>query len=180
LTSSQALENNLFGYQASKTFSEKAAWDFISSRPTTKWPTLVTVCPPLIFGPVHPASGITLESPNESSAQLLKAANGADSAPTRMPVFADVRDVARTHVKALDTDKLPESDRFLVCGGKFTWAAIEEIARTRTHSAEAIAPAEEFYAINTGNVEEKLGIRWTSLDACVKDSLDSLGVKSKI
>lgn len=83
-------------------------------------------------------------------------------------------------MKALDTDKLPNSDRFLVCGGRFTWAAIEEIARTGTHSAEALGPAEEFYAINTKSVEGKLGIQWTTLDACVKDSLDSLGVKSKI
>lgn len=169
LTAEKALENALFGYQASKKFAEKAAWDFIPSRVAEKGITLVTICPPLIFGPVHPASGITIEAPNESSSQLLQAINNAgEPAPTRMPVFADVRDVAKAHIEALDHDRVPGSERFLVCGGKFTWAAVREIAQTGTNSSDIMEPAAGFYTINAEKAESQLGIKWTTLEVCTR------------
>lgn len=181
MTPEKALENNLFGYQASKTFAEKAAWDFTKSNAgNEKTPSLVTICPPMIFGPVHPASGITKDALNESSAQLLKAVTSADPAPTRMPVFVDVRDVAQAHVDALDVAKIPNSERFVVCAGKFTWSAIKEIYESGAASAESMSPADDYYSISPKKIEDMMGIKWISLQSSVKDALHSLDVKSKI
>ncbi|CAG9951041.1 unnamed protein product [Clonostachys rosea f. rosea IK726] len=166
MTPEKALENNLFGYQASKTFAEKAAWDFTKSNAgNEKTPSLVTICPPMIFGPVHPASGITKDALNESSAQLLKAVTSADPAPTRMPVFVDVRDVAQAHVDALDVAKIPNSERFVVCAGKFTWSAIKEIYESGAASAESMSPADDYYSISPKKIEDMMGIKWISLQS---------------
>ncbi|VUC36530.1 unnamed protein product [Clonostachys rosea] len=177
----KALENNLFGYQASKTFAEKAAWDFIDSNAGKgKTPSLVTICPPMIFGPVHPAAGITKDALNESSAQLLHAVTSPDPAPTRMPVFVDVRDVAQAHVDALDIAKIPSSERYVVCAGKFTWAAIKEICESGTATTESMSPADDYYSISAKKIEDMMGIKWISLQSSVQDALRSLDVKSKI
>ncbi|CAG9983681.1 unnamed protein product, partial [Clonostachys byssicola] len=166
MTPEKALENNLFGYQASKTFAEKAAWDFIKSNVgNEKTPSLVTICPPMIFGPVHPASGITKDALNESSAQLLNAVTSADPTPTRMPVFVDVRDVAQAHVDALDVARIPNSERFVVCAGKFTWAAIKEIYESGVASAESMSPADDYYSIRAKKIEDMMGIKWISLQS---------------
>ncbi|CAI6088335.1 unnamed protein product, partial [Clonostachys chloroleuca] len=166
MTPEKALENSLFGYQASKTFAEKAAWDFIkSSAGNEKTPSLVTICPPMIFGPAHPASGITKDALNESSAQLLNAVTSADSAPTRMPVFVDVRDVAQAHVDALDVAKIPNSERFVVCAGNFTWAAIKEIYESGAASAQSMSPADDYYSIRAKKIEDMMGIKWISLQS---------------
>jgi hypothetical protein len=131
----------------------------------------------MIFGPVHPSTRINRSILNESSAQLLKAIRGGAPAVTRMPVFVDVRDVAAIHVEGLDLENLPKSERFVVCGGKFTWKAIQEIYAEGTFSADSLAPADEFYTIDTSNVEVKLGINWVSLGNCIKDSLASLSIE---
>jgi nucleoside-diphosphate-sugar epimerase len=173
MTPEKALENNLFGYQASKTFAERAAWDFVETRPGL---TLITICPPMIFGPPHPASGITTAQPNESSRQLLDAANSSEPGPARMPVFVDVRDVAAVHVAALDLERPPTSERFVVCAGKFTWKAVSEIHKQGLCSPGALAPANGYYSIGTEKVERMLGIKWTPLQQSVKDSLQALGI----
>lgn len=128
MTSSQALENSLLGYQGSKTFAEKTAWDFVATKPGF---TIVTVCPPMIFGPVLQDVKSETEL-NESSAQLLR--NLKSPGDTRMPVFVDVRDVARVHVESLDLNKVKNSERFLVCGGKFTWAAVSPTVHCSPHN----------------------------------------------
>ena len=50
-------------YRASKTLSEKAAWDFIKNEaPAFK---LTTICPPFVFGPLaHPSASEVLNTSN--------------------------------------------------------------------------------------------------------------------
>jgi nucleoside-diphosphate-sugar epimerase len=50
ITEEQAQESIMFGYRASKTFAEKAAWEFIEKeRPNF---TVSTINPPMVFGPI--------------------------------------------------------------------------------------------------------------------------------
>lgn len=132
----------------------------------------------MILGPVHPSSGITSANPNESSAQLLNALKADEAPVTRMPVFADVRDVAAAHVAALDYEKLaPDaSERFNVCGGKFTWAAVREIHDGRPVSGAALVPALGFYSIDASKAQRLLGVRWTPLEFTVKATVASLAI----
>ncbi|PVH91714.1 hypothetical protein DM02DRAFT_663680 [Periconia macrospinosa] len=108
VTHEQTLESKIHGYQASKTFAERIAWDFIESQNETgSTLLLVTICPPMVLGPVHPTTSITAAHPNESSAQLLNATNtpANESAPIRRPVFADVRDGGKVHVRRFGSRK---------------------------------------------------------------------------
>jgi|TARA_R110002003_G_scaffold121_19_gene10799 nucleoside-diphosphate-sugar epimerase len=50
ITSQEATENPMMGYRASKTFAEKAAWDFIEKEKPNF--TLSTINPPMVFGPI--------------------------------------------------------------------------------------------------------------------------------
>jgi nucleoside-diphosphate-sugar epimerase len=50
MTKEDALVNPMAGYRASKTFAEKAAWDFVEKEKPNF--TLSTINPPLVFGPI--------------------------------------------------------------------------------------------------------------------------------
>lgn len=137
----------------------------------------MTVCPPLIFGPVHPAAGISATNANESSAQLLAQSEAQTPMPTRMPVFVDVRDVAAIHIAALDATRVQGSQRFLVCGGNFTWQAIKDIRQGGAVQKDKVDEVrEQFYQVSTEKVEGMLSVEWTPLEKTVRDALLSLGV----
>ena len=55
ITHDQALENPSNGYRASKTFAEKAAWDFLEKEKPNF--TVSTINPPLVLGPIVRCSG---------------------------------------------------------------------------------------------------------------------------
>lgn len=50
ITHKEALENPANGYRASKTFAEKAAWEFVEKEKPNF--ALSTMCPPLVLGPI--------------------------------------------------------------------------------------------------------------------------------
>ncbi|KAF2011640.1 NAD(P)-binding protein [Aaosphaeria arxii CBS 175.79] len=180
VTHEQGLTNNFLGYQASKTLAERAAWDFIQSlEMKDRQTSLVTICPPMIFGPAHPSSGISRDSPNESSAQILNAIQGPEAPPTRMPAFVDVRDVAAAHVAALDETKVASgrSERFLVCGGNFTWDAVRNIYNGKDPKDANWDDSTNSYSADVSKVETVLGSKWTSLEDCINDSLAALGAQ---
>lgn len=50
ITPEEAKENPMMGYRASKTFAEKAAWDFVKNEKPNF--SLATINPPMVFGPI--------------------------------------------------------------------------------------------------------------------------------
>ncbi|KAM6538528.1 methylglyoxal reductase (NADPH-dependent) gre2 [Fusarium falciforme] len=75
-------------YRASKTLAERAAWDFVATEKPSF--DLVTVCPPLVLGPVSKHLA-TLESINTSNERVVSLLRGGwkDSIPpmhTRAPL----------------------------------------------------------------------------------------------
>lgn len=50
ITQEQATVSPIHGYRASKTFAEKAAWDFLEKEKPNF--TLATINPPMVFGPI--------------------------------------------------------------------------------------------------------------------------------
>jgi nucleoside-diphosphate-sugar epimerase len=50
MTQQDALETPATGYRASKTFAERAAWDFVEKEKPNF--TITTINPPLVFGPI--------------------------------------------------------------------------------------------------------------------------------
>lgn len=91
--------STVIAYRGSKKFAELLAWDFMRDRKPGF--DLVTLCPPMTFGPVvHPVANVA--ALNESNAILWKIACGQNPLPVaRVPFWIDVRDLALAHVEAL-------------------------------------------------------------------------------
>ncbi len=101
-------------YARSKTLAERAAWDFVAREGSHL--SLTTILPGLVFGPVLSADyGV---SP-EVIRRLL--AGEVPGAPRIGWSIVDVRDVARMHVLALESDAA-QGERF-VCTNDFLWMA---------------------------------------------------------
>lgn len=50
ITREEAEESPMAGYRASKTYAEKAAWDFLEKEKPNF--TISTINPPMVFGPI--------------------------------------------------------------------------------------------------------------------------------
>ena len=126
ITSEQAYQNAPFAYLASKTYAEKAAWDFVKDEKPSF--TLTTMNPPMVYGPViHSIS--SLESINTSNARFVSLLRGSPSTPCPPAVnylFVGVRDLALAHVLALEKQGA-ENQRFLVTAGNYCNAEIVRI-----------------------------------------------------
>lgn len=116
VTYEQAKTNPHDGYMGSKTFAEKAAWDFVKNDLSI---ALSTICVPLVFGPV--ISDISVKNINTSNAILLKYIDIED--PSYVPsddamFYVDVRDVARAHIDAIQIRK-SDGHRLLITPGNY-------------------------------------------------------------
>ncbi|KAL4894827.1 hypothetical protein BDV59DRAFT_200623 [Aspergillus ambiguus] len=128
-------------YRGSKKFAELEAWNYVrDKRPAFD---LVTLCPPMTFGPVvHPVAGVG--KLNESNAMLWKVASGSPLPVARVPFWIDVRDLAAAHVGAMLTEE--------VGGRRYTPASPERF----TYAMAAKIIAEGFPSLkNNVNQEEQ-------------------------
>jgi nucleoside-diphosphate-sugar epimerase len=181
VTMEEALEDPLTAYRASKTFAEKAAWDFVKKEnPNFE---LATVCPPLVLGPVvHYLN--SLDAINTSNARIRDIMQGKMKntlAPTGTFIWVDVRDVAMAHVKAME---LPEAagKRFFVTAGYMTNKDIVDCMRRAfpelsselpPKDVESDLPKDAFRYDNSRSVGI-LGLKYRSLKDCVTDTVKSL------
>lgn len=119
ISESQAVENPFFGYRASKTFAERAAWDFVSKEKPNF--TLSTMCPPMVFGPVvHYLNSLdALNTSNQRIRNFIQGQNKDEIPDTGAYLWVDVRDLALAHVKAIEV-KEAEGKRFFVTAGYFS------------------------------------------------------------
>ena len=107
-------------YRASKTLAERSAWDFVKEH-NPKW-DLVTLCPPLVLGPVEHQ----IDSPsklNTSVSQWYAWLSGQkDGSQAKGPQSneVDVRDLAYAHVQSLSEEKAG-NQRFAISNQPYTW-----------------------------------------------------------
>jgi nucleoside-diphosphate-sugar epimerase len=138
---------------------------------------LVTLCPPMVFGPVvHPVP--TVSDLNESNSVLWSVAAGADPLPAaRVPAWIDVRDLAEVHVQALLT---PEAGgkRFIAASeepfsyeyaadiirGEFEWAS--DVVTTNYPMGELPTAA---YGVDGATVAKELGVKYRPFKETVVD-----------
>jgi len=104
VTHEEALENAAVGYSASKTFAEKAAWNFVEEEKPNF--TLTTINPPMIYGPIinYMAS---LDQVNTSNSRIRDAMLGkwkTEVPETGLFISVDVRDAAFMHVLTMESD----------------------------------------------------------------------------
>ena len=117
--------NALDGYYGSKTFAEKAAWDFVKENKPNF--ILSTVNPVYVFGPQAFASDATgtLNTSAEIINSILKL-KPDDEVPSTTAAFIDVRDVAEAHLVAFE-NKDVEGQRLLLSSGRFTGQDILDV-----------------------------------------------------
>lgn len=89
-------------YRAAKAVAEKTAWKYKESQPSFD---LISLCPAMVFGSFLPgAEPSSITELNESDKlvwDVVRQGRDGRIPPTKAPVWVDVRDVAKAHVKAV-------------------------------------------------------------------------------
>ncbi|ANB11092.1 carbonyl reductase (NADPH-dependent) [Sugiyamaella lignohabitans] len=170
-------------YRGSKTFAEKAAWDFVEKEKPNF--TITTLCPPLVLGPiVHYLN--SLDAINTSNARVRDFIQGKYKGQSELPptgtfIWVDVRDLALSHVLAIEKSEA-ENQRFFITAGYFSNKKIVEAIR-KSHpelsdklplsSAKDDTP-EGVYGYDNSKSIKLLGLKYSPFDAAIKDTVDSL------
>lgn len=181
ITHEEALLNPSNGYRASKTFAEKAAWDFVEKEKPSF--DIATLSPPLVLGPViHYLQ--SLDSINTSNERVRNLIQGklkeSGLPPSGVYIWVDVRDLALAHVKALE---IPEAGgkRFLLTAGHYSNSEIAQIIKAKFPELADKLPQdltsdkpEDVYGYDNSRSKELLGIQYRSLEESVVDTVKSL------
>lgn len=183
VTEEQAVKDPSTGYRASKTFAEKAAWDFVEKEKPNF--TVATICPPLVLGPiVHYLNDLSaLNTSNQRVRNLITGQNKESIPDTGVYLWTDVRDLALGHVKAME---LPEAGgkRFFFTAGYFSNKEIADIIRKNFKEYKNELPAEGVkggnypeggvYSFDNKRSKEVLGIEFRGLEESITDLVKSL------
>ena len=185
LTLEDALKDSSAGYRASKTFAEKAAWDFVKNESPNF--DVATVNPPLVFGPiVHYLNSLSaLNTSNERVRDAIQGKWKDGVAPSGVYLWVDVRDVAAAHVEAAER---PEAGgkRFFTTAGYFSNSEVNKILRDNFPEYKDVLPEPgseltkagdkpaELYSYDNNRTIDVLGIKYISLEQSVKDLVKSL------
>ncbi|KAF4777246.1 NAD dependent epimerase/dehydratase [Colletotrichum scovillei] len=170
-------------YVASKKFAEKAAWSFLSSEPKPAF-DLVTICPPIVYGPLYDVSATASpQNLNESNHMLYQNLCGPSLTkespvpPEMLHLYVDVRDVARAHLLAATT---PEAGgkRFLVSPGGVSNQRLANVLREKLPQWEGRIPkgnpakaalAEGMFGVDASLAEKVLGMEYRPLEDTIGD-----------
>jgi len=138
---------------------------------------VVTINPPMIFGPLE--HDFTISSLNESIKQFWDiVTEQTETLPeTRVPAFADVRDVALAHVLAVENPKA--AGRYLIATGSYYWQELFDIVH-KHFPARKIVPVgkpgdyPKTYRVDHSKAEKELGIHFIPFEKTVVDTLEQL------
>lgn len=192
ITKDEALATEIVNvaYCASKTFAEKAAWDFVAESKTGF--DLVTINPPMVYGPyVDTAVYRSPKELNQSNFNLWQnflqptLTSSSPIPPEGLHLVIDVRDVARAHVLAASTPQAG-GRRFLVGGGGVSNQKIANIFRDALPQLADRIPAGEptrvelpkgFFTLDATPAREVLGLKFTNVEDTFKDvALQLVGI----
>lgn len=184
VTAEEAVLNPVTGYEASKTFAEKAAWDFVCKECPTF--TLSTMCPPMVIGPILPNMS-SLASLGIGNQVIYKIASGQTQQhvpPNFIFCWVDVRDLALCHVLAIEKNETGNK-RFFVAEGLYSNREIVDIVEARLNHGSEVSgrgkllggdyPEGGVYGIDPSKTKEVFDVEWRSLTESVLDTIDSFG-----
>ncbi|KAF9257405.1 NAD(P)-binding protein [Marasmius fiardii PR-910] len=125
-------------YRASKTLAEKAAWDFVSARPSLPW-DIVTLNPSIVYGPTtnYVPSPEDLGASPADWYNILMTKDAGGGSPQSLEAkrfcWVDVRDVAEAHVRAL-IKREAGGKRIIVSAEPFSWQEWLDVANSLSPS----------------------------------------------
>lgn len=182
ITEDEAVQNAMLGYRASKTFAERAAWEFVEKEKPNF--TLSTLCPPLVLGPIiHYLQ--SLDSLNTSNQRVLNIITGKakdELPPTGTFIWVDVRDLALAHVRAAESEEA-QGKRFFVTAGYFSNEEIADTIRDNFPELKDKLPTKgvkggeyppEIYKYDNSRTKLILGIEFRGLKESIIDTVKSL------
>ncbi|KAF2280104.1 NADPH-dependent methylglyoxal reductase-like protein GRE2 [Westerdykella ornata] len=184
ITHEQAQENAMCGYRASKTFAEKAAWDFLAKEKPNF--TIATINPPMVFGPIIHSLD-SLENMNTSNQRILSTCQGKfkdEIPPSGVYLWVDVRDVAEAHVAAMEKEDAANK-RFFTTAGHFSNREIVDIVRKHFPQFKDLptdsTPGGDYpeggkdavYSYNNRRSIDVLGLRYRTLEESIVDAVKS-------
>ncbi|KAK3898618.1 hypothetical protein C8A05DRAFT_47117 [Staphylotrichum tortipilum] len=188
VTLADVARNPQVAYRASKTLAEQAAWAFVRDPANAVRFDLVTVNPPMVFGPVvHYLA--SLDGVNTSNARVADCLAGkwrAEVPPTGAAIlWVDVRDVAAAHVKAGLEVAEAGGKRLFVTAGWFSNAEMASVVRrhfpedaerlpTKETKGGEIPGEEERFRFDNEATRKLLGIEWRSFEESIVDTARSL------
>jgi len=163
-------------YCASKTFAEKAAFDFVEKQHPNF--SIATICPPMVYGPpVHAVS--SLDHLNTSSADIYRLMNGSEKEvpTTAFWAFADVRDVAKAHRLAYESPAAAHQ-RYFITSGNYSYQMVCDVIRKNFPEVKDRTPAgkpgsglgADVYKVSNEKAKKELGMTFKSLDETIVDT----------
>lgn len=181
ITHEEALRDAVNAYRGSKTFAERAAWDFMEQEKPGF--SLTTLNPPFVFGPVMQYLS-SLEALNNSNKRFVALLSGV-LLPTTFYCWIDVRDVALGHVKAMEDESTAGERIFFTSGEQYCNEDIlrildEEFPEFRGRLPDPKAwgevgyPAGGVYKVDAERAREVLGREFISLRQSVVDTVKLL------
>ncbi|KAG8529930.1 uncharacterized protein KY384_005411 [Bacidia gigantensis] len=183
VTEDEAVQNASLGYRASKTFAERAAWDFVEKEKPNF--TLATMCPPLVLGPIihHLQSLDSLNTSNQRVYNIMSGKAKEELPPTGTFLWIDVRDLAFAHVRAASMEEA-QNKRFFITAGYFSNEEIADIIRDNFPERKEKLPAkgvkgggypeDGLYKYDNSRTKKVLGIEFKSLKESIVDTVKSL------
>lgn len=171
-------------YCASKTFAERAAWDFIRENKDQVIFKLSTVLPVYVFGPqLFPEPS---KKELNTSSEIINQIVHADKDTELMQLnggFIDVRDVAKAHLLAFQKDECA-SQRLSLHGGMFATQDFLDIINEDFSQLRGKIPVgkpgtgklitSKGYQINNDKTKKLLGFPFIGLRECVDDSVSQI------
>jgi len=167
-------------YSTSKKLAEKAAWDFQQQHSEME---IVTMCPPMIYGPPIQACS-KAEDLNTSSATIYNLINSPKTLPDdRLPLCCDVRDVAKAHVLSIDAIGVTNKRVLLWSGEAFVWDdAVRYLQEKRPELADRLAPVpadrpakrRNLARLDTSLAQKELGLEFIPWQTTLLDTVDAL------
>ncbi|KAK4493757.1 hypothetical protein PRZ48_014942 [Zasmidium cellare] len=183
VTADEAESDPATGYRASKTFAEKAAWDFVKNEKPNF--TVSTMCPPLVLGPiVHYLN--SLDALNTSNQRIRDCMLGKwkDEIPaTGTFIWVDVRNLALCHVLAIEREDAANK-RFFITEGHFSNRRIADVIAKNFPEYKDKVPSEKtpggnypeegIFKVNNSQAQKLLGVKWTTFEDSIVDTVKSL------
>ena len=179
VTPTEAKLNALMAYCASKTYAERAAWDFVKKNNPNF--TLSTVNPSYVFGPQAFEVKDTLNLSSELVQNFLKL-KSTDPLPELSGAFVDVRDVAAAHLVAFEKDEAA-NQRLVLVAHQFIAQEIADIIHKKFPDKSKnvpigtpgqTAPVDSWSKKDFSKTEKLLGFEYIGLDQSVVDAIDQI------
>ncbi|CAN3486347.1 putative NADPH-dependent methylglyoxal reductase Grp2p [Diutina catenulata] len=181
ITWEDAKKNTVNGYYGSKTFAEKAAWDFVREE-KPQW-ALSVVNPTMIFGPqtFSDAAGRSSLNTSSESINAIMSLKPDDEIPQQQAGWVDVRDVAKAHLVAFEKEDA-KGQRLLLNAGRYTSQTILDCLNENVSQLKGKLPKGDpgsdkkasFAKVDNSKTLELLGFKLIDLKKSLVDTVDQL------